>query len=166
MEHSTYFPKERFDKIATGGLRQNNESVPHPGTPHRTEPHLMSLVGGSLYSTARDLSTFALMICDRGQYAGKAILSEARWNEMLKQQAAGQSYALGWSVRWESKVPVELSHGGAIAASRALLRVHLPTRNWVVVLYTLSDPRARATQSQQRELGQVTQRLVRSTDDG
>jgi hypothetical protein len=78
---------------------------------------------------------------------------------MFEPQSDGQRYALGWNVQRKGKTPVELIHSGALASNRALLRIHLPSKSWVIVLYALRV--AAGGGDSTKELAQRTQRLVR-----
>jgi hypothetical protein len=47
---------------------------------------------------------------------------------------------MGWTIRKENNRPVEISHTGSLASSRASLRINLDTGRYAIVFYTLTDP--------------------------
>jgi CubicO group peptidase (beta-lactamase class C family) len=142
MTHTTYFPGRHKHTAAAGGSRQNQTLIANPTTPHLADPHRMLLVGGSLYSNTTDLSRFAQMITNQGATPNGRILSPQAWQDLSRQQYLNQSYGLGWRLIRTNGTLTELSHSGSLASSKALLRIHLPSQSYVIVLYTLTTPQA------------------------
>lgn len=131
MSRTTYFPKLGDRNVATGYSIE---------TPHLLADALhLPLVGGSIYSTARDLARFARMVIGRGELDGVRVLPEALWEEAITPPGfTAQPYALGWSVSADGK---RIRHNGALASSRATLQIDLETGRHVAVVYSLgADP--------------------------
>jgi len=136
--------------IATGALTRNGVLGDHPISLHLArEPSAKILVGGGVYSTAREVARFARMMAAGGQLEGTKLLSPEEWEALVSRQPFQQSYGLGWRLIGvgEDGCARRIAHEGAIAASRAFLRIDLPSGCFAVVLYTLADPR-RHTASQ------------------
>jgi CubicO group peptidase (beta-lactamase class C family) len=108
--------------------------TPDPSVRHMTEP------SGGLFSTAKDLATFYLMILHGGVHQGKQILTKEAIAEMTKPHQAGDkpvTYGLGWQCNLPEKPlvknasPDSFGHGGAfgthgwIDPSRRLITVYL-----------------------------------------
>jgi len=136
LKRTTYFPDRNDLDIATGSAK----GKPNPATPHLSKPFRLPLIGGSLYSTARETSRFARMILERGRFGEETILEPKLYKEFLSLPYDGQPYGLGWSVRMENGRPVEISHNGALASSRATIRISLDKGRYAIVFYTLTDP--------------------------
>ena len=136
-QRTTYFPAVEDPNVAAGANAQ--------GELQRDTPHLLgaeqrlALVGGSVYSTARELAAFAHAIAS----GGAAVLSEQAFARLLSPPFPGEAYGYGWALR----IPdggtnaTALRHNGALAASRAALRIDLDSGRYAVVLYSISgDP--------------------------
>jgi CubicO group peptidase (beta-lactamase class C family) len=132
----TYFPRPGDENVAAGSSAVNpaeaDAETPHLlGTEHR-----LALVGGSVYATAAELAAFGRLVVA----GGGNLLSESAWAEALRQPFPGQAYGHGWSLGFDDAAggkAVALSHNGALAASRAVLRVDLRTGGVAAVVYTL-----------------------------
>jgi CubicO group peptidase (beta-lactamase class C family) len=144
LHRTTFFPNPSDPNIATGS---SNEEL-HPATPHLSEPFNLPLIGGSLYSTARDSSRFARMVIGKGCLGEVEILSETAFKDYSRLHFDGKSYGLGWSLKTQNRKTVELSHTGALAASRAAFRINLKSGMYVVALYTLTEPSVSADTGQ------------------
>ncbi len=142
MSRTTYFPRRVDANIAVGASRRQGKLVPIPSAPHRSKPHKMQLVGGSLYSTAEDLARFARMIAQRGATDEGRFISAERWSDMVRLRGRDSKYGLGWSVKREGNEIIKLSHNGSLAQYGAILTVHLPTKSYLVYLTTLAPGNA------------------------
>ena len=136
LNRTTFFPNPKDPNIATGS--SNGEL--HPATPHLSEPFNLPLIGGSLYSTARDSSRFARMVIGKGSLGEVEILWKATFKDYSRLHFEGKGYGFGWSLNIKNRKTIELSHTGALAASRAAFRINLKSGIYVVALYTLTDP--------------------------
>ena len=136
LSRTTYFPNPEDPNIATGSVKGN----PNPTTPHLSTPFHLPLIGGSLYSTARDTSRFARMILERGRFGDRTVLEPETYKNYLSLPFEGRAYGMGWSIREENDGPVEIFHTGSLASSRASLRINLDTGRYAIVFYTLNDP--------------------------
>lgn len=136
LHRTTFFPNPKDSNIATGS--SNGEL--HPATPHLSEPFNLPLIGGSLYSTARDSSRFARMVIAKGNLGEVEILSKTAFKDYSRLHFEGKGYGLGWSLKTQNRKTIELSHTGSLAASRAAFRINLKSGLYVVALYTLTDP--------------------------
>ncbi len=137
LGRTSYFPDPADPNIASGSV----DGAINQATPHLSRPFNLPLVGGSLYSTARDSARFARMILQRGRFGRKEVLNLDTHTKFLSLPFYGQRYGLGWSVIQENKRPVQISHSGALASSRATIRIHMDTGRYAIVYYTLADPK-------------------------
>lgn len=114
---------------------------------------------GGMFATARDLFRFYQMFLDRGQYAGRHVLSPATVAAMTREQLgvlpelpepvrraehwglgwgiAGRRTGAGWSYFGDLVSPATFGHGGATGT----LAWADPARNMVCILFT-TQPRA------------------------
>ncbi len=146
MARTTYFPKTGDPNVATGRSRE---------TPHLLGDELrLALIGGSVYSTTRDLSRFARMMLGKGSLGPVEILPKKLWAEMIANPGfSDEPYALGWGLKPSS---TRIRHGGALAASRAALEIDLETGRYAIVLYSLAKPSAEV----QRRINQAVSRCL------
>src|SRR5262249_52038316 len=97
-----------------------------------------ALVGGSLYSTAREASALARMVLNGGRAGGRPVLSRAAWGEMTRRPFPRQAYGLGWGVHQDDRgVTTALCHAGALAAYRSVIFVDLRGGRYLVAHWTL-----------------------------
>ncbi|MHC4995962.1 MAG: serine hydrolase domain-containing protein [Planctomycetota bacterium] len=136
LKRTSYFPDRSDRNVASGSV----DGKPNPSTPHLYEPFNLPLIGGSLYSTAEDCARFMRMMINRGQLGGRRVLSRESWHELTRPHFEGQGYGLGWSLLIGGGKTRQMSHNGALASSRASMKLDLKTGRYAVVLYTLSDP--------------------------
>jgi CubicO group peptidase (beta-lactamase class C family) len=96
----------------------------------------LALVGGSVYSTARELARFARAMAD----GGRGLMPEAAFQRVVRRPFPGQPYGYGWSLQLpkSSDTAVGLRHNGALAASRAALTIDLESGRYAVVLYSVA----------------------------
>lgn len=151
MSRTTYFPAGRFpdDEIATG-------------TPRKTSPHLLGerhrlpLIGGSLYTTAEDMTLFGVAICDAwGNSDDNPLgLSQQMIREAGRPRSEQSQYGLGWKVVKRNGKVIRLSHSGALNSHRAWFVVDLEKGISVAGCWTLTDPgrQAPVTEALQRFL--------------
>lgn len=150
LNRTTYFPNLEDPNIATGSA----SSKLNPTTPHLSNPFRLPLIGGSLYSTTRDTSQFVRMILERGRFGDQTVLQPKVYEGYLSLPFEGKAYGMGWSVKQENNRPVEISHTGSLASSRASIRINLDTGRYAVVFYTLTDPNVSA------KTGQLVNRAI------
>ena len=136
MTRTTYFPEVGDGNVATGASTE---------TPHLLGRELkLALIGGSVYSTVRDLSRFARMMIGKGELGSVRVLPRNLWEEMTTNPGySDEEYALGWGLRPERG---RIRHGGSLAASRAVLEIDLESGRYAIVLYSLAKP-SQAVQS-------------------
>lgn len=137
LKRTTFFPDKRDSNIAAGG----RDGTANPTTPHLTEPELrLALVGGSLYSTARETARFLRMVVGRGKSGRNVVLKRDSWTTWTSRPYSDGTYGFGWYVTSPSpnKQPVVLSHSGSLASSRSNVRVVLSTGAYSAVHYTLA----------------------------
>jgi CubicO group peptidase (beta-lactamase class C family) len=145
LKRTTYFPSTEDTNVAAGAVLDEERLRTNRQTPHLFGAELrLPLIGGSLYSTARETTRFARMIADRGRVDSKPVISNTTWEELTSQQA-DQLYGLGWSLALRDERTVQLSHNGSLASSRSKLRVDLDTGRSVVVHYTVAGSKDRRT---------------------
>lgn len=142
LTRTTFFPAEKFSdgEIATGFSSGN--------APHRLgKEHLLPLIGGSLYTTAEEMTAFgqALLNAWIGEDAeGGLSVSQELTRELGKPRSPQSGYSLGWKVfKRDGKAPI-LSHSGALHAYRAWLAVDLEGGVSVAACWTLAGPQKQA----------------------
>jgi len=75
MKRTTYFPSPSDANVATGSALGSGGKRADPATPHRLGSALkLTLIGGSIYSTARDLARFSRMIINHGRLGNVEVL--------------------------------------------------------------------------------------------
>ena len=151
MRNTSYFPERISENIAAGVRVAKDVAKQDVSLPHLTDPHKMQLIGGSLYSTAEDLARLARMIAGRGQAGGKRVLSRSAWGMATAPGAKGSNYGLGWMLNRAGGQTVAVSHSGALFSARALVKIHIPSRSYLIVLRTVSyDLRKKATEKKSK----------------
>src|SRR5262245_15295698 len=122
-----------------GGQRQGHRIVPHPASPHLLgDAHRFALVGGSIYSTATDVASFARMVLASGRMGDIVVLSADAAQEFIKPQFTDQRYGLGWVLETGPGDKVtRLLHNGTLAAYRGVVHIDLDRGLYIVVLVTL-----------------------------
>jgi len=138
LKRTTYFPQTDDANVASGSIN----GKPNPATPHLTRAFKLSLIGGSLYSTARDSSRFAQMIIKQARLGDRIIHTPSTFNELIKPHYKNQRYGMGWTLTVENGKTIELRHTGSLASSRAIFRINLKIGVYGIALYTISNPSA------------------------
>jgi CubicO group peptidase (beta-lactamase class C family) len=143
MTRSTWFPSPAEKNVALGGRKTAGRIEADPQAPHVQGAALrLPLIGGGLYSTARETAAFARMMLNEGRAGGKEVLSAA-YREASRRQYPDQSYGLGWHLAFsEAKAEraVALSHTGALASYRSVIKIDLAGGHALVAHWTLADP--------------------------
>ncbi len=141
MTRTTYFPAVKFplDEIATG--------VPEKMSPHRLgQNHRLPLIGGSLYTTAEEMTLFGIAISEGWKGNGTHFLGVPK--EMIRDAGNPRSkqsqYGLGWKVMKRNGETIRLSHSGSLGSHRAWLAVDLEKGVSVAGCWTLPGSRAQA----------------------
>ena len=137
LQRTTFFPTSEERNIATGSV----DGRPNKTTPHLYRPFELPLIGGSLYSTARDSAKFLSWVAAKGSDDSVDLLDETHFDLFTKPHFKGRGYGLGWSFKIRNRKVIELGHTGALASSRAAFRVNLDNGNYVATLYTLTHPK-------------------------
>lgn len=135
MTSTTYFPHAKaFAEIAGGGATQ---LVP----PHMLSEELkLPLIGGSLYSTAKDFETFAKMVLLQGRWGRNRVFSELAWRHFVFSAYPNQMYGYGWRLTKQRGRVVSLSHNGSLPPYQSAIRVDLQRRAYQIVFWTLAKP--------------------------
>ncbi len=163
LERTTYFPEPGDRNVAAGARPGTDGQEPHPRTPHLLGANLrFPLVGGGIYSTARDLTRFARMTAGAGRLDERQVLSRTLWTEMTRrQQPAGPTrvYGMGWvlTIDENNDRPTWVGHTGALASSRAALKIDLDGGHYIIVLYTVTDDDGEA----ETEINEAVEQLMR-----
>ena len=133
LGRTTFFPATNFqtDEIATGC---------GPGVaPHLLgEEHRFPLIGGSLYSTADEMTLFGRAIA--GQWHGddnRIKITRQLIKQIGEVRSDESGYSLGWKVTSRMNEAPRLSHSGALYSYRAFLAVDLESRVSVAGCWTL-----------------------------
>jgi CubicO group peptidase (beta-lactamase class C family) len=139
MARTGYFVDKGEANVAVGGLRQAGGVIPHPVSPHLIgEEHRLALVGGSIYSTANEMSAFARLVVNQGRAGDKVVLPAETAVEFIKPQYKDQRYGLGWILTTTATGDVtELWHNGSLAAYRAVMLIDWKHGSYIVVLMAI-----------------------------
>ncbi|MDF1824631.1 MAG: serine hydrolase [Verrucomicrobiales bacterium] len=135
LKRTTYFPARHFpiEEIATG--------LPLKASPHLFgHEHRLALVGGSLYSTAEEMTRFGLAVAEGWNESGSGFPGIP--SEMIVEAGTSKSersqYGLGWKVVKRNGKTIRLSHSGSLGSHRAWLAVDLEAGLSVAGCWTLS----------------------------
>lgn len=140
LSRTTYFPRED-DNVAVGSRRVNGQWVDDTQAPHLTVPeNRFALVGGSIYSTAKDQARFAQMVWAHGRNGGRSFFAPRLWSKWVERQSPKAKYGLGWGQTFgtNNKIPTRLAHNGALGGYRASIVVNLETGFFCVANWTLA----------------------------
>ncbi len=135
MTSTTYFPSASgFEEIAVGG--KSNVQPPHlMGSRLK-----LTLVGGSLYSTAKDLERFARMVISQGRSGRKIILSKTAFSKFVSPAYPTQSYGYGWLLTKQGGRVEAVSHMGSLPPFQSAIGINGPKKTYKIVLWTLAKP--------------------------
>ncbi|MEM9644624.1 MAG: serine hydrolase domain-containing protein [Planctomycetota bacterium] len=135
MDSTTYFPDaNKFDEIAEGGKSQLR-------APHTMGSDLkFPLVGGSIYSTARDVEKFARMVLTQGRANQKQILSREAWSHYVSPAFPTQRYGYGWLLTKQGTKVVALSHKGSLPPYQSTIHIDLANKTYKIAIWTLAKP--------------------------
>jgi len=161
LSRTTYFPAIDEDNIAAGHTMLNGKLSVVSQTPHLLRKrHKLALIGGSIYSPAREAAEFARMLLHKGKAKNRKVLSPVEWKKMttIRSPRPGGGYAFGLNVAVDANTGevLSVSHGGALFGSFSHIAVDFRTKRFGVVNFT-----GRRT----REIGAALQKWVRATAD-
>lgn len=151
LTRTTFFPFDRFpdDEIATGAGRS--------AAPHLLEEnHRFPLIGGSLYTTAEEMTAFGQAIGDG--IAGRQTpleITPKLFQELTQPRSRQSGYSLGWSVLVQRGQAVRLSHSGSLQSYRSWIAVNPVKRISIAGCWTLSKT------NDQPDLATLLQRVLR-----
>jgi CubicO group peptidase (beta-lactamase class C family) len=133
MTSTTYFPDATaLPEIAIGGIDGGT-------APHLLGPQLkLPLVGGGIYSNARDMEHFIRMLALGGTVDSTQVMSPESHAHFISQPAAKQSYGHGWTLMVQRGTVVAVSHMGSLPPYQSAIRVNLYDKTYCVVLWTLA----------------------------
>lgn len=141
LERTTYFPAGQFvdEEIATG--------IGGDAAPHRLgSEHRFPLIGGSLYSTASEMTRFGgETVAQLAGGAGRLDLDRKLRREWIRIRTPESGYGLGWLILPRQDLAPQLIHGGALQAYRAWIGVDLETGITVAGCWTLGKPEQKRT---------------------
>ncbi|MDG1897692.1 MAG: serine hydrolase [Fuerstiella sp.] len=138
LRRTTFFPDSGEANIAAGGTLMNGNGRPNAATPHLTKSELrLPLIGGSLYSTAQDTARFAMAVAAHGRLDSVRIMKPGTWQKWTSRPYSDGGYGYGWGLLVRNRKIVQVSHTGALAASRSSLVVNLEDGTFGVVHYTV-----------------------------
>jgi CubicO group peptidase (beta-lactamase class C family) len=138
LKRTTYFPDGGDTNIAAGGTMKNGIGTLNGATPHLTKPELrLPLIGGSLYSTAQDTARFAMAVAGQGRLGSTRIMKPGTWRKWTSRPYSDGGYGFGWGLLVRNRKTVQVSHTGALAASRSSLYVNLEYGTYGVVHFTV-----------------------------
>lgn len=137
LTRTTYFPGRAVpdETIATGHMQA--------AAPHRLGgEHRMPLIGGSLYSTAEEMSQFGQAIVlqwNDSQTKTARPLSGDSLKEITRIRSRKSNYSIGWKVQQNAGRTVRLSHSGSLQSYRAYLALDLNHRTTISACWTLAS---------------------------
>ncbi len=146
LTRTTFFPSRMFpnETIATGRMQA---VAPHLlGSEHR-----MPLIGGSLYSTADEMSQFGQAIIHQWNEADtkrQLPISADSLKEFTRIRSPKSGYSLGWKVHQHDGHPIRLSHSGSLQSYRARLVLDLRHGTTIAACWTLASNKKPATLNQ------------------
>ncbi len=161
LRNTTYFPPNP-SQVAVGSRRVGGRLTPDSEAPHLAVPrHRFTLVGGSIYSTARDQARFAQMVLAHGRSNGRQFLPAKVWAEWIGRQSPNPNYGLGWFQTFgkAGNEPSRLSHEGSLACYRACLVVNLNTGFFCAANWTLANLESDA------DVGHVIHQALRNAEN-
>jgi CubicO group peptidase (beta-lactamase class C family) len=136
LRRTTFFPANQFadEEIATG--------IGRDAAPHRLgKDHRFPLIGGSLYSTAEEMTQFAQEVAS--QCTGRLRIEPQLMRELGRVRSSESGYGLGWKVFSREGKARRISHGGSLQSYRAWLGVDLETGVTVASCWTLAERTAK-----------------------
>jgi CubicO group peptidase (beta-lactamase class C family) len=145
MKRTTFFPDKTDKNVAVGGKPRTGDSDEDASIPHLLgAEHRLPLIGGGLYSTARETAAFARLYLNEGHARRKQVLSPAALRECTRRQYADQDYGLGWGLGLGpgKKRVHTLNHGGSLGSARSVIHIDLAGGHFMVAHWTLADPSA------------------------
>ncbi len=136
---TTYFPSSDVANIATGSV---DGRMVEASSPHLSRPFNLSLIGGSLYSTAEDCIQFLQTVLKQEITKEAVLMRNALFSSYtLPYRKESNSYGFGWSVRQSDKDGfVTLAHNGSLSAYKATFQIDRQTGLCIVMLYTVAEP--------------------------
>ncbi len=143
LTKTTYFPSRTYpnETIATGRMQA---VAPHLlGSEHR-----MPLIGGSLYSTADEMSLFGQTIIHQWNVTDtkrQLPISTDSMKELTRIRSPKSGYSLGWKVQQHAGRPIRLSHSGSLQSYRARLVLDLRHSTTIAACWTLARNKNPAT---------------------
>jgi len=141
LTRTTYFPLNGHANIACGHQLTAGQLVISPATPHRLKSkHQFALIGGSIYSPARELARFAEVLLDQGSFGQEVLISSKSWQQMTSPQSQRSTgpYGFGLGLKHDpaTRQLVAFSHGGSLSGFISYVAVDLRTRRFAVINYT------------------------------
>ena len=143
LRRTTYFPASQFsdEEIATG--------IDRDAAPHLLgEDHRFPLIGGSLYSTAEEITRFSQAVVLQWTGNGKRLrIKPPLMKELGRIRSPESHYSLGWKVLEQEGKSPQISHSGALQSYRAHLAVDLEKGVSVAACWTLAETKRRPSLS-------------------
>ncbi len=134
LQHTSFFPGRSgsTENIATGVIPRS--------APHRLgKTHRFPLVGGSIYSTSKEMAIFANAISESWNgRSNKLALPQGLVQELGKRRSSESSYTLGWSMAKDGEI-TRLSHSGSLMAYKAWIAVELEPGISMAACWTLRE---------------------------
>jgi CubicO group peptidase (beta-lactamase class C family) len=142
LKRTTYLPRPVDANIAVSTVPNQAQDRPAlgPAAPHMLgKLHRLTLVGGSLYSTAHETGQFARMILNQGRSGTATVLPDSAWKELVHRQFPGQNYGLGWTLEFAAGDSASiLTHTGALFSHRSLLMIDRAGGCYVAAHWTIA----------------------------
>jgi CubicO group peptidase (beta-lactamase class C family) len=124
----------------------------------------LPLVGGSLYSTGREMARFARMMLHEGRFAEAVVLPKPAWKEFLKRPFAEGKYGHGWVLEFGKKDEVvAVGHNGSLSGYRSIIRIDLKRRSYLVLHWTIVSPAAKDNPAAAEKLSPLVRRVLASS---
>lgn len=147
LKSATFFPDLNSKRVAAGYVRIAGELERADALPHEFGDSLrLTLPGGGIYCSAKDLSRFLQMLLAEGRYKDARLIDADHWREMTKVQieSARDGYGFGLFVKGDenNQQSIALYHGGALNGSYCYFILDLRTGRFGVISHTGDAPQS------------------------
>ena len=157
LKRTTYLPNEHEANVATAAVINKGRTVPYEHAPHALGTRLqLTLTGGSIYSTAREMAEFAEAVIGVREQGSSLVVSKRVGDELQRQQYANQLYGLGWSLTIRDGEAVRMSHDGSLHGYHAWIGIDIENQTYVTAVWTDSNVTTRNDGAVMKQLRNIT----------
>jgi CubicO group peptidase (beta-lactamase class C family) len=158
MSRTTYFPPAGESNVAAGAIGTRGQATRDPVARQLlAADHRLPLIGGSLFTTARQEARFARMILDNGRSGPTQIIPATVWGEVLRRQFPGTDYGLGWGQTFDARDQITtLQHTGQLGSYSSYLRIDRESGCFVILHWTVFDNSGQVAEDKPKDLPSLT----------